>query len=230
MIIRLATPRLVVASCDPSDAPAIAEYHRRNAEHHAPWDPPRPAGFETDAWWADRLTSDADERREGRGCRLFLFLRPPADPADPAAAAAPDIPRGSRGVAVPVGGVNLSNVVRGAMQGCTLGYSLDRDYVGRGLMTEALRDAVLPFAFAPLDLPGGSGYGLHRIQAGHVPENRRSEAVLSRLGFRRIGVALRYLFIGGAWRDHVLNELVRQDAGGPGLRAAPRPPVRGPGG
>ena len=49
--------------------------------------------------------------------------------------------------------------------------------------------------------------GLHRIQANHLPENARSAALLARLGFVREGLAKDYLFIGNAWRDHVLNAL-----------------------
>jgi ribosomal-protein-alanine N-acetyltransferase len=40
-----------------------------------------------------------------------------------------------------------------------------------------------------------------------MPENERSARLLERLGFERIGLARRYLFIDGAWRDHVLAAL-----------------------
>jgi ribosomal-protein-alanine N-acetyltransferase len=46
---------------------------------------------------------------------------------------------------------------------------------------------------------------LHRVQANYVPENRRSAALLEHLGFVREGLARDYLFINGAWRDHVLT-------------------------
>ena len=49
--------------------------------------------------------------------------------------------------------------------------------------------------------------GLHRVQAAFVPENERSASLLERLGFERIGVARKYLFINGAWRDHMLAAL-----------------------
>ena len=48
---------------------------------------------------------------------------------------------------------------------------------------------------------------LHRIQANHLPDNVRSSRLLARLGFRREGLAREYLFIRGAWRDHVLTAL-----------------------
>jgi ribosomal-protein-alanine N-acetyltransferase len=44
--------------------------------------------------------------------------------------------------------------------------------------------------------------------ANYRPENYRSARLLQRLGFRREGLAADYLFIDGAWRDHILTALV----------------------
>ena len=43
--------------------------------------------------------------------------------------------------------------------------------------------------------------------ANYRPENDRSRKLLERLGFVREGLARDYLFIDGAWRDHVLTAL-----------------------
>ena len=40
-----------------------------------------------------------------------------------------------------------------------------------------------------------------------VPSHR----VLEKVGYRREGMALRYLYIAGAWEDHVLYALTRED-------------------
>lgn len=47
-----------------------------------------------------------------------------------------------------------------------------------------------------------------RIQASYIPDNVRSGRLLQRLGFQREGLAPRYLFIDGAWRDHVITALI----------------------
>ena len=101
-----------------------------------------------------------------------------------------------------IGSVSFTNVSRGALQGCWLGYSLDGREQGNGYMTEALR-AAIPHAFRVLKL--------HRIMAGYMPRNRRSARVLRRLGFRVEGRARQYLLIAGRWEDHVLTSLVKPD-------------------
>jgi ribosomal-protein-alanine N-acetyltransferase len=60
-------------------------------------------------------------------------------------------------------------------------------------MREGLQ-LVLSYAFGDLRL--------HRVQASIQPENERSIALVRGAGFRREGLALRYLKIGGRWRDH----------------------------
>lgn len=48
---------------------------------------------------------------------------------------------------------------------------------------------------------------LHRIGANYRPENIRSGKLLAKLGFKIEGFSKDYLFINGAWRDHVLTSI-----------------------
>src|SRR4051812_20614577 len=73
-----------------------------------------------------------------------------------------------------VGRITLDNIVRGPFQSCSLGYWVSAADNGRGLATRAVRD-ILPMAFRDL--------GLHRIQAGTLRHNVRSQRVLERNGF-----------------------------------------------
>ena len=98
-----------------------------------------------------------------------------------------------------IGQIHFSGITRGVFHNAQLGYALDARWQKRGLMTEALR-VVLAEVFS-------RSIGLHRVQAAYRPENLRSAAVLERLGFEREGVARDYLFIAGAWRDHVITAL-----------------------
>jgi ribosomal-protein-alanine N-acetyltransferase len=95
-----------------------------------------------------------------------------------------------------VGECNFSNIVRGPFQACYLGFSVDGEEEGRGLMYAAL-EASIHHVFHELKL--------HRIMANYRPENVRSAALLARLGFLKEGVARRYLKINGVWADHILT-------------------------
>jgi ribosomal-protein-alanine N-acetyltransferase len=173
----LNTPQLRLELMAPSHAVGLAEFFRRNEEHLRPWDPPRPAGIREVAFWSAEAARAGEDYREGGVARWVLFERD--------------------GTQL-LGRVNFTQVVRGPFQSCMLGYALDRSAEGRGLMHEALQ-ATLRHAFE-VQL-------LHRVQASHLPENHRSARLLARLGFRVEGLARDYLFINGAWRDHVLTAL-----------------------
>jgi [ribosomal protein S5]-alanine N-acetyltransferase len=54
---------------------------------------------------------------------------------------------------------------------------------------------------------------LHRIEATVRPENVASLRVLSKLGFRDEGLLQRYLEVDGAWRDHRLLAMTRDEIG-----------------
>jgi ribosomal-protein-alanine N-acetyltransferase len=98
-----------------------------------------------------------------------------------------------------IGECGFTHIMRGPFQACHLGFSLDHASEGKGLMHEGLRCAI-DFVFSRL--------GLHRIMANYRPENRRSHALLQRLGFEQEGRAASYLMIDGEWRDHVLSSLI----------------------
>ncbi|WDL96010.1 GNAT family N-acetyltransferase [Alicyclobacillus sp. ALC3] len=100
-----------------------------------------------------------------------------------------------------IGRVNLSNVVRGAWESCTLGYFLDEHSNGHGFTTEAVRLAI-GFAFGPAKL--------HRVQAAVMPRNVRSIRVLEKTGFRYEGLSKFYLRINGVWEDHNLYSITRE--------------------
>ena len=92
-----------------------------------------------------------------------------------------------------VGGIEISQIVRGAFQSAYLGYHLGARWAQQGYMTEALGLALV-YSFRQLRL--------HRLEANIQPDNARSIALVERLGFTREGYSPRYLKIAGRWRDH----------------------------
>jgi ribosomal-protein-alanine N-acetyltransferase len=114
------------------------------------------------------------------------------------------------------GQVNVSNIVRGAQCGCTVGYWVDGALAGRGIMPTALA-MVIDHCFAAV--------GLHRVEVDIRPENEASLRVVAKLGLRREGYYERYLDIDGAWRDHVAFAITKDElAGGSLLTRLPKLP------
>ncbi len=101
-----------------------------------------------------------------------------------------------------VGQVTVNNVVRGSAQFASVGYWLDREYAGRGIMPRAVA-LVIDHCFFTA--------GLHRVEIAIRPENSNSLRVVEKLGVREIGYAPKYLHIDGAWRDHRLYAITVEE-------------------
>ena len=178
--LEITTARLRLWVHGPDDARAVTDYFQRNRGHLARWSPPTPDGFFTEPYWIRRGERNLADARDGRAFRFAIVWK--------------DNPAGDL-----LGTISLTEVVRGPLQQAYLGYGLDERAQGKGVMTEAVR-AVCGWAF--------DAQRLHRISANYMPVNERSAQVLRRCGFAVVGYARDYLYINGAWRDHVLTALV----------------------
>ena len=108
---------------------------RANRAHTQPWDPTRDESFYTVA--GQRLELELDQRAWAAGT-AFAFAVLATDEDDRI-----------------IGRVALANVVRGPWQNATLGYWIDKDAIGRGHASRAVRLA-LGYAFEPWDLPSAA--------------------------------------------------------------------------
>lgn len=169
--------RVDVRLAEPGDVDAIIKFFAENEAHLTPYGAACTREKLTREHWCDEVERRRAEFFDGESCKTFIFLR------DDGAV---------------VGTANLSEIVRGPFQAAYLGYALAEREQGKGLMHEALA-LLLRFGFAELNL--------HRVMANFIPSNRRSGAVLERLGFTVEGRANDYLRINGAWREHVLTSL-----------------------
>lgn len=93
-----------------------------------------------------------------------------------------------------LGTLTFDRIVRGPMRCAGMGYGLDAEHEGQGYMSEAARRGI-QFMF--------QDWGMHRLEADYQPGNERSGRLLRRLGFQIEGYARDYLYINGAWRDHI---------------------------
>jgi ribosomal-protein-alanine N-acetyltransferase len=101
-----------------------------------------------------------------------------------------------------LGGITFSNIRRGVAETGSIGYWIGQPYARQGYMTEAL-DLALHYGFGQLRL--------HRIEAACLPANIASRGLLAKTGFTEEGYARQYLFIDGAWADHMLYAILRDD-------------------
>jgi ribosomal-protein-serine acetyltransferase len=83
-----------------------------------------------------------------------------------------------------------------------IGYWLDKDYTGHGIMSRAVR-LLVEYAFEALDL--------HRIEIHVATENHRSRRIPERLGFTMEGVLRQVQRMRGAYYDHALYTLLRDE-------------------
>jgi [ribosomal protein S5]-alanine N-acetyltransferase len=159
-----------------------AELRALSRQHLTPWEPQWARDELARSSFRRRLRQYQREQKEDLGYAFLIFRQ-----AD----------------ARLLGGLSISNVRRGVAQAASVGYWIGAPHIGRGHMTDAVR-AVLPYSFATL--------GLHRLEAACLPHNAASTRVLLKAGFKREGLARRYLKINGAWQDHDLFALLQDDA------------------
>lgn len=116
-----------------------------------------------------------------------------------------------------VGQISASNIIRGALRSCSVGYWIDSSVAGRGITPTALA-LVIDHCF--------TAGRLHRVEVNIRPENQPSIRVVEKLGLRREGYHERFLDIDGAWRDHLTFAItVEETAGSPVLARLPSLPV-----
>lgn len=166
----------------PEEADLMVEFRLSNREYLRLWEPYRPAEFFTLDYWRAQLRHSLQEFHDGQSV-AFVILGPQA------------IFEKTKALGV----INFTSVIRGTFQACHLGYALAEPEQGKGIMTQALSLGI-DYMF--------NQAGLHRIMANYLPQNKKSAAVLSRLGFTIEGKAKKFMKINGVWEDHILTSLV----------------------
>ncbi|NOU82172.1 GNAT family N-acetyltransferase [Paenibacillus sp. LMG 31459] len=155
-----------------TDAVELTAMYKRNREFFEEHSPDVPDEFYTEEYQRDRILKYKEDRAADD--RYDFLVCHKADDRI-------------------IGTVGLSFVVRGPLQSCMIGYSLDKDYNGKGYMTEAVKQ-VVRYAFEELKF--------HRITGEASPGNPGSIRVLENAGFHKEGIAQRNVKIRGVWEDH----------------------------
>ena len=178
------TERLVLRPPRTTDVAELRRAMRANHEHLLPWSVAPVPGEDLSSLASVSRTILRNRREWKRGQSFVLMVTP----------------RGNEDRII--GRVALGGVLLGAFQNAYLGYWIDSAHQGRGLMTEAVR-ATTMFAF--------KAAALHRVQAAVMPRNASSQRVLEKVGYRREGMAAKYLCIAGSWEDHVVFAMTAEE-------------------
>ncbi len=101
-----------------------------------------------------------------------------------------------------IGIFNISEIVRGCFQSCYLGYGVNVDYAGKGIMSQALK-LILEKIFVELKL--------HRVEANIQPTNTSSIRLVMQNGFNKEGFSPRYIKVNNEWCDHFRFALTYED-------------------
>ncbi len=178
--ISLTTSRLILRLPNEDDSIKFQAFDDRNKEHLSPW---RSATGELKIDHKTQVIKWEQEFKEGKSIRFLLFLKENFEDEI-------------------IGFCNFSQIFRGPLQACYLGYHIDHSLEGNGLMLEAVGKAI-QYMFEEQKL--------HRIMANYMPSNIRSAKLLHKLGFVIEGHAKKYLLINGQWEDHILTSLTNEN-------------------
>ncbi len=174
----LVTDRMYLTLSHPKMAAEVADFHARNKEALAEFEPARPSLYYTKSGMKKYLKMDYKDTMNGTEFRYYLTMK------------------GSDKI---IGTVCIGSIAYGSVKSGTLSYKIDKDYQGKGLATEAVKE-VINFAFNILKL--------HRINAEVMPRNAKSLRIMEKLGFEKEGLARRYLEINNKWEDHYTFGLI----------------------
>ncbi|AXK44838.1 GNAT family N-acetyltransferase [Brachybacterium saurashtrense] len=100
------------------------------------------------------------------------------------------------------GQITAGPIQYGAVRSAVLGYWIDRDTAGRGVVPRAAA-LLIDHLFAEL--------GLHRVEATVRPENGASLRVAEKLHLRSEGMRRSAIHVDGAWRDHLVFALTAEE-------------------
>ena len=155
-IVEIKGQRITIRNFTPDDAEDLLHYYERNKEHLKPFEPQRDSSFYTYETQKELLLESYRQLMNGNGCDLGIYFNKRL-----------------------IGKIKVSNIVYGVFKSGIVGYSIDKEYEGKGFMREALK-LVLKYSKDYLDL--------HRIEASVLVDNEKSKKVLINTGFEEVGI------------------------------------------
>lgn len=181
-MIKYETQRLFLKVLEETDSEKVLDYLIHNKDFFSQFEPERDQNFYTIDFQRTQLRNDFNFIKNKSMLRLWIFKK--------------DNPNKV------IGEVTFYNIFPFVFSSCHIGYKSDKDEINKGIITEAVKKGI-EIMF--------NEYGIHRIEAHVLPENKASLRVLAKLGFINEGIAHKFLEVNGVWEDHIhlacINEL-----------------------
>ncbi len=176
-IILVVSPDIQLKSWSAKNAPDLFSMVDRNREYLSPWLPWVPTvKKESDS--LGFITTSHLEIENKTGLELGIWYQDKI-----------------------VGCIGLHGISASNHRG-SIGYWLDADYQGKGIMTQSVR-AIVNYCFTKLDL--------NRVTIEAATENEPSYSVAERLGFTKEGMARQYEYINGRFLDCFVYSMVKSE-------------------
>lgn len=179
--MRIEGEKIYLKALEEADAESMLALQLRNKDFFARYSSTRNEDFYTLEYQLEAIRKNAGQREKDERYSFGIFLK-----------ATDEL----------IGSISLSEVLRGSLQSCFVGYALDKPQNGKGYTTEAVR-LLVDFGFKELKL--------HRIEAGVMPHNLGSIRVLEKAGFQKEGIARKNVEINGKWEDHQVLAIINEE-------------------
>lgn len=163
---------LILRQLNETSAEQVLDFYYRNREYFDIYETEKPNNFYTLEYMKSLLHSEYNAFVQGKYVRFFAY-----DPTNPERI---------------VGTVSFSDLRRGTMMSCIIGYKVEHSLQHQGYGFRMLNAALKAMV-----VDGG----MHRIEAYIAPNNTPSIALANKLGFISEGTAYSYVRKYGVWHD-----------------------------
>lgn len=169
------TERLFLKILAPTsqNAVSVLDFYMNNQELFERFEPLRPEKFYTKAYQKNCLVFEYNSMLSKTTIRFWLYEKHNPEKI--------------------IGTVSFSNIQRGPLSCCTIGYKMDSEYHQQGYCYEALKKAISLISHS---------LHIHRFVAYILPDNIPSKNLIQKAGFEYEGIARKSIMIGSSFEDH----------------------------
>lgn len=184
MLTQYESQRLIIKILAPTsqNAGAVLNFYLDNQELFEQYEPVRPNKFYTRGYQKNSLTFEYNAMLSKNLIRFWIFEK--------------------NNPSKIIGTVSYSNIQRGIISSCIVGYKIDERYHNHGYAYEALTQTMAIIH---------NGLNIHRFVAYILSDNIPSKNLIQKVGFEYEGIARKCIMIGNTYTDHEQYSYISPD-------------------